>query len=627
MIINKETKNITEKNIYDGFELVKNHPIFGSMITNDSIDLKEKSQMGKNIKAFLEIHKSKSWNGKRIVYYTININKNILLSPKEWAFTIAHLYMHLIFKHFHKENIDKCKPYNVSIWNKACDIQINKFLNDIKFGSQYTSDINKVPADLHDEESIYYYLLSKKNNILQEYGVADLEHLDMLGLNDPILESDIYHYSDDFIKHIRESVSDIVGKVSDASIGVKKDKIMRNTPWGMAAMWFLNSYPLLGGLASSFKIIDDDEYARKLGVDVAAIDIENREIIIRPMKSKNESRFSEDEWKFILAHEYLHAGLSHQERCQGRNKFLWNVACDFVINGWLKEMNVGVMPNDLLYDEKLKNMSAENVYDEIVKNFKKNDDYKTFKGYGVGDILDGRYIPSFEDRKNKDKNITLDDFCKNALMTGLEYHLEKGRGLLPAGLVEEIRTLAMPPIPWDVELAKWFDLFFPSIEKKRSYARPSRRQSTTPNIPRPSYYRPDLSDKSRTFGVVVDTSGSMASKEIGMALGSIASYSESKDVYAARVIFCDANAYDAGYMCPSDIAGKVEVYGRGGTVLQPAIDLLEKAEDFPKDGPILIITDGKIEDNLKVKYEHAFLIPRGGHLPFKARGKVFYFKE
>jgi predicted metal-dependent peptidase len=57
-------------------------------------------------------------------------------------------------------------------------------------------------------------------------------------------------------------------------------------------------------------------------------------------------------------------------------------------------------------------------------------------------------------------------------------------------------------------------------------------------------------------------------------------------------MFCDAFAYDAGYMRPDDIAGRVKVRGRGGTVLQPGIDLLERAADFPESGPILVITDG-----------------------------------
>ena len=78
---------------------------------------------------------------------------------------------------------------------------------------------------------------------------------------------------------------------------------------------------------------------------------------------------------------------------------------------------------------------------------------------------------------------------------------------------------------------------------------------------------------------VVDTSGSMSTKQLGLALGAIASYSISKEVPFVRVILCDADTYDVGYMTPYDVAGKVKVIGRGGTVLQPAITLLEKAKE------------------------------------------------
>ena len=93
------------------------------------------------------------------------------------------------------------------------------------------------------------------------------------------------------------------------------------------------------------------------------------------------------------------------------------------------------------------------------------------------------------------------------------------------------------------------------------------------------------------------------------------------------MVFCDAQPYDAGYISPEDIAGRIAVKGRGGTVLTPAARLLENAEDFPKDGPVLIITDGYIESDFRINREHAFLLPKGRRLPFKARGKIFNFSE
>ncbi|MDO5425249.1 MAG: hypothetical protein Q4F41_16125 [Eubacteriales bacterium] len=90
--------------------------------------------------------------------------------------------------------------------------------------------------------------------------------------------------------------------------------------------------------------------------------------------------------------------------------------------------------------------------------------------------------------------------------------------------------------------------------------------------------------------------------------------------------FCDAQAYDAGYLALEEIAGKVAVKGRDGTILQPGVDLLANAKDFPKDGPILLITDGEIEEKIHIRREHAFLVPRRKRFPFRAKREVFYYE-
>ena len=110
---------------------------------------------------------------------------------------------------------------------------------------------------------------------------------------------------------------------------------------------------------------------------------------------------------------------------------------------------------------------------------------------------------------------------------------------------------------------------------------------------------------------------------LAAALGSIASYSLARDVRHVRVVFCDAEPYDQGVMCPDDIAGAVQVRGRGGTMLQPGIDLLKHDPAFPKDAPLLIITDGACDRLRLYGREHAYLLPWGKRLPFPPRGPVF----
>lgn len=612
----KSQKQINLENLQSGMSIINAHPLFGNCfycnIRNDG------KNMGK------ETYATVSFKGD------ILLNENLYLLPKQWAYVIAHNKLHLAFGHFDAEkmpgyiqtdtqgNKTKKTSFEPLLWNMACDIYVDKFLSDIKFGQSIHPNIESILSGaLDDEIKIYEYLLeqgwSGANN---SFGTTAVGTCDMKGLDTPIYYDESKGKSNPYTKGFSFALARSVSKAVSIASGYDLNAEDAMTNGVMAARWFMNHYPLLGGLASHFKIIEDHTFCYKHDIQIAAIDVTCGELYLNPA-----ANLSLEEWKFVLAHEYLHAGLMHHQRCNGRDHYLWNVACDFVINSWLHELQVGSMPNDnLLYDPSLNGLSAESIYDMILSDIKKYAKLNTLRGYHKGDIIGNSTI--------KEKNgVTLDEFCRNAMQQGLDYHMQSGRGLIPAGLIEEIRALAMPPIPWDVALAKWFDVYFAPLERHRTYARPSRRQASSPDIPRPRYYLADIPIDSRTFGVVIDTSGSMEAKTLGQALGSIASYSIAHDVPFARVIFCDAAAYDAGYISPEDIAGKVAVKGRGGTCLQPGIDMLESAKDFPKDGPILIITDGEIEEHLDIKHKHAYLMPQGSRLPFKARGDVFYFRE
>lgn len=551
---------------------------------------------------------------------TVYINKDILLTPRQWANVLVHGKLHFVFGHFDAEKmpayevqredgkIERIVSCDRRVWNLACDAYISRFLERLKCGESIIEYpfLEKI-RESADEVEIYHYLM--ESGAGQEFDFS----MDMVGLEEPIVydieNGEVNLYAEEFYCMV-------LGQASYAVCEAGGHKRRYQSQAQRAAAYFINRYPLLGALASAFEIHDDAELCIRKEIQVAAVDVGERIIYINSGAGLRTA-----ELRFVLAHEYLHAGLQHWERRQGRDKYLWNVACDFVINGWLVEMGVGSMPEGCLYDETLQNWSAETIYDLLITNMKEYRKLKTFRGYGSGDIIgEGR-------KRNMQTGISADEFCRNALYQGLEYHKSFGRGMLPVGLEEEIRALAVPAIPWDVELGKWFERMLPVPQRCRSYARPSRRQSITPDIPRPRYAELAGKDSSPAFGVVIDTSGSMEKKLLGMALGAVAGYAVSRGVTYVRVIFCDARAYDGGIMTPEEIAGRVQIRGGGGTVLQQGVDLLEKATDFPQDAPILIITDAEIEHDLKVHRKHAFLIPQGQALPFKAKGEVFRFGE
>lgn len=557
---------------------------------------------------------------------SVHLNPGQRGSPDEWAWVGAHSLLHLGFGHLAARH---CVGWTAGAglardtgfdeaWNAAACLAANRFLGHLKIGRPPQGLGGPTPFD-H-----LVATMGAEDDLCERFratpGQALPPGLSGSGTGGP--GGDLRwngeraqggpSWTDLLAEGLAAAVSaavDVAGGAAEGLAGGRGHK----TRWQLARSWLVASYPLLGGLAAAFTLVEDAELCRRNAISVAAIAPAAAELYVNPLCG-----LAQDECRFVVAHELLHAGLRHDSRGAGRDPWLWNIACDFVINGWLTEMEVGTPPEGLLYDKALQGLSAEEVYDRIATDLRRFRKLATLRGVGLGDVLP-RPLSGAADAAG---GVDLDELYRRSLADGIGYHVARGRGLLPAGLVEEIRALAQPPVPWDVRLARWFDDHFAPVERRRSYARASRRQSATPDIPRPGRYTPPELLTNRTFGVVVDTSGSMDSRLLGKALGAIASYAVSRDVPAVRVVFCDAEAHDNGWMEPQDIAGRVRVRGRGGTVLQPGVDALESARDFPKDGPLLVITDG-LCDRVRIRREHAFLIPAGASLPFVPRGPVF----
>ncbi|MEV5965671.1 hypothetical protein AB0L70_28135 [Kribbella sp. NPDC051952] len=523
-------------------------------------------------------------------------------TPEEWMWVFAHLLIHLGLGH-----ATQTRPAPDPAASAACDVAVNRYLQSLKLGTP----VVRLPPTFPSQDEEVLARLWRGAGVPPEYdglGVAG-RHADVLisrtGFGKP------ENWSERFAAGLSAAAAAAVDVAGGARSSLADSRSGRHE-WDLALAWFISSYPLLGAIASSMTVVAEAELARGWDIQVAAVNATAGEIYVNPLVG-----MTQNEWRFVMAHEMLHAALRHGERVGGRDHYLWNVAADLVINGWLLEMGVGSMPDGALHDPVLKGMSVETVYDRITTDLRRYRKLATLRGVGLGDVL-GHPLPHTGEAARASG---LDDIYRRALSTGLAYH-DPACGLLPAGLVEEIRALDHPPLAWDAQLARWFEEHVPAVHKVRTYARASRRQSGTPDIPRPGWIRPVELERLPTYGVILDTSGSMDRQLLGKALGAIASYSRARDVPAARVVYCDAAAYDAGYVPVDDIAGRMQVRGRGGTVLQPGVDLLERADDFPAHGPILLITDGQC-DVVRVRREHAWLIPAGASLPFTARGPVF----
>ncbi|MFE7528989.1 hypothetical protein ACFU7Y_25220 [Kitasatospora sp. NPDC057542] len=534
---------------------------------------------------------------------TLHVNPRRRAEPEEWAWVLAHCLLHLGFGHLPGACGTRTQPdaYQAAA---RCAV-VNRFLATFPVGRAPVALPQEYPGGDEEELAARWRRDGLPPTTAGTAGTAERDQLLVEWRGHGQAREDWPTAFAAALTRTMSAAMDRAGGRIDAETGER----LPERPWNRALNWFVSSYPLLGGIAAGLTVVADAELARAHDIAVAAVNAEAAEIYVNPLR-----HYADEEWRFILGHEILHAALRHGERRGGRDPFLFNVAADYVINGWLLEMGVGEMPDGLLHDPQLKGLSAEEVYDRIARDQRRIRRLATLAGKNRPDVLGEPLGPPRD-------YVDLDDFYRRGLQQGFELH-RRERGLLPAGLVEEIRALAHPPLPWDAQLARWFDEFVPRPEPVRSYSRPARRQSATPDIPRAGRHHPEEEVPRCTFGVVLDTSGSMDRTLLGKALGAIASYAAARDVPAARVVHCDAAPHDAGYLPVEEIAGRLRVHGRGGTVLQPGIDLLERAEDFPPGAPVLVITDGEC-DVLRLRREHAFLVPRGVVLPFTPRGPVF----
>lgn len=544
---------------------------------------------------------------------TIWLHAKRRAEPEAWTRIIATALICLGFGLVRRQ-----EPYD--LWELASFLVADRFCDELKLGH--------LPEDLRYAE--LHYPAGGAEALLRQFCVNGCEPA-LRAWYEALcggaaffcsLDENVSHWqrrpkwrdllADGIARGVRQALQVVSGTVASDGMIKPLSKALR------AKRRLIDHYPLLGALAASFDIEEDVRLCQQYDIRVAAIDVSARRIWINPAAG-----LSDDECLFVFAHELLHAGLNHASRRRGRDPLLWNIACDFVINGWLIEMAVGSPPNiGLLHDSAFCAQSSEEVYDTLAQDIRRARKLATLRGIGEQDLIGADDGALFTDAEN---------YCRRALAQGFDrYTSGVNQGVLPVGLIEEIRSLSQPPIPWDVKLAEWFDERFPPPELRRSYARPSRRQSATPEIPRSSIVKPTEEERrSRVFGVLLDTSGSMEPQLLGKALGAIASYVLARDVMAVRLICCDAQAYDSGWVEPERLLERFSVRGRGGTVLQPGLDRLHDLADrgeFPKKGPVLVITDGYCEDRISTALDHAFLLPEGRRLPFRTRGEIFFVK-
>ncbi len=336
--------DIALENYLRGYNIIKQHPMFSPLLAHVQ-DIRRKDNLCPD-------------NGWALITRNgyLHVHPTRRGDPMEWAYVIAHCLLHLGLDHF-QDKADFIK------WNTACDCFITRFLADLKLGCAPFDLQYIIEFSAPSEERLYQNLVEKGvPSSLVGLGTAGLTKADMLMAPEKIGWSG--HKIDwiaCFAKGLSMAVTSAVNVAAgyEPFLGSEKGYLTSSIK---AKNWFINSYPLLGALAASFTIIEDPVICARMDVSVAAVNEFMSEIYMNPAAGLDDY-----ECRFVVAHELLHVGLRHHARCQGRDPYLWNVACDYIINSWLVEIGLGELPKvGALYDPDLKGLSAEAIYDRIV---------------------------------------------------------------------------------------------------------------------------------------------------------------------------------------------------------------------------------------------------------------------
>lgn len=277
-----------------------------------------------------------------------------------------------------------------------------------------------------------------------------------------------------------------------------------------------------------------------------------------------------EELTFVLAHEVLHVALYHTKRCGLRQRMIWNMAIDFAVHCVLMTQ-VGRFlkpPKGILYNQKYDNMSAEDIYDDLVKNSTTvTNSFDSHMGPG-----DGPLKPMGENLEEAWRSRTYG-----------AYHYAKRQGKLPGGLDRIFKQLTEPQIPWRSVLQNFVNHF---SQDDFSWSRPNRHYIHKGLI-LPSAHAEAMG----LFIAAIDTSGSVNEEQLTQMISELQAIRNSYEM-DLKIIACDAKVHEVhdiprhGFFDPK----KLKLSGNGGTDFRPVFDYIKENRLRPTAS--IYMTDG-----------------------------------
>lgn len=260
---------------------------------------------------------------------------------------------------------------------------------------------------------------------------------------------------------------------------------------------------------------------------------------------------TDDELKFLVAHECLHPMLEHNYRRGGRQRKRWNMAADYVINQLLTDDNIGRMPKVGLYDPNIYRAggsTSEGIYNILPEQNEDGD-----MGDMLDDCEDGEGSPADQAQQQAEWKVKMAQAAQAAKMMGK----------LSGGMQRLVDEALTPKVDWRDVLQRFL---VKCRNDSRSFSRFNRRFIAQ------GMYLPSVSGEA--MGEVcfaVDCSGSIDQHTVNQFATEINKVKE--DLVPARihVLYFDSEVSHVETYEPDDTLD-IKPHGGGGTDFAPVFD-------------------------------------------------------
>ena len=365
-----------------------------------------------------------------------------------------------------------------------------------------------------------------------------------------------------------------------------------------ARVGLLLRHPFFGNMATRLRIVSADDK-----IPTAAVDGRNLYFNTQFFNAMDNK-----EIEFVIAHEILHMVFDHLTRREDRNPYLYNVACDYIVNNMLVRDRIGHKPKlvECFQDFKYEGWTSEEVYDELYENAEKIDIDQLGEmldehfEWGEGPASDGE---GNDDGKGKGKGQALSesekqkikDEIKEAVMAAAQ---AAGAGNTPAEITRMIKELTEPKMNWRQLLRQQIQS---TIKSDYTFIRPSRKGWQSGAI------LPGMNfEETIDLCVSIDMSGSIGDDQAKDFLSEVKGIMDEYKDYKITVWCFDTKVYNEKEFTADggDDLSDYEVIGGGGTDFMCNWTYMKDNGIEPKK--LIMFTDGYAWPRQKTGFYAAF---------------------